>query len=89
VPAVPPEHIQPVSPVRPARAVWRDRVCERALGGDEREGQGRSDERLRAVAAGRASARARAATCTRTVRWWRGAVRRGDFGDEREVEAVR
>ena len=79
VPAVPPEHVQPVGPVRPARDVRSDRVGQRPLWRDEREGLRGCDERRRA---------SRAASSPRAVHWRRGAVPGRDFGDEREVEPV-
>ena len=74
--AIAPEHVQAVRPVGPARRVWCNRVRKRALRREERERQGRRDE------------------------WgtWRGdapgiewgcAVRGSDFGDERDIKAVR
>lgn len=75
MPAIPPEHVQPVRPVCPARDVRGDRVGERALRCDQRKRQGRCDE-------------GRGGGARRAVRR-RCAVRRGDFCDEREIETVR
>ena len=74
VPAIPPEHVQPVRPVRPTRDVRGNRVGERALRRDQRKRQGRRDEGCGGGA-------------RRAVRR-RGAVRRCDFCDECEIEAV-
>lgn len=74
VPAIPPEHVQPIGPVRPARDVRGDRIGKRALRRDQREGQRRRYER-------------RGGSAPRAIRR-RGAIRRGDLCDEREIEAV-
>ena len=74
--AIAPEHVQAVRPVRPTRRVWRNRVRERALRREERERQGRRDER----GAWRGDASAIE---------WGCAVRGSDFGDERDIKAVR
>lgn len=74
VPAIPPKHVQPVSPVRPVRDVRGDRVGERALRRDQRKGQRRRYEWPGAGA-------------HRAVRR-RGAIRRGDFCDECDIEVV-
>ena len=74
VPAIPPEHVQPVRPISPARDVRGDRVRERALRRDQRKGQGRRDKW-------------RGGGARRAIRRWC-AVRRSDFRDKREVEAV-
>ena len=75
MPAIPPEHVQPVSPVRPARDVRGNRIGEGALRCDQRKGQRRRYEW-----------RGAGAHCA--VRR-RGAIPRSDFCDEREIEAVR
>jgi hypothetical protein len=79
VPAVPPEHVQPVGPVRPARDVRSDRVGQRALRRDERERLWGRDEQRHA---------SRAAPSPSAVHRRRCAVSGRDFGDEREVEPV-
>ena len=79
VSAIASEHVQPVRPVRPARRVGRNRVCEGALGREQRERQGRRDE---------LGAARRCCSVARDVKWHR-AVRGGDFGDQCEVEALR
>jgi hypothetical protein len=75
VAAIAPEHVQAIRPVRPARRVRRNRVRERALWREERERQGRRDERgaWRSDAPG--------------IEWGR-AIRGSDFGDERNVKAL-
>ena len=78
MPAVPPEHVQPVCPVRPARHVRSDHVGQRALRRDQREGQRGCGQPL--------GARRRRTAIRRGRR--RGAVRRGDFCHGRDVQAV-
>lgn len=74
VPTISPEHVQAIGPVRPARDIRGDRVGERALRRDQRERQRRRYERG-------------GARGPRAVRW-RCAIRRGDFCDEGDIEAV-
>lgn len=80
VPAIPPKHVQPVRPIRPTRDVRGDRVRKRALGRDQREGKGRRHKFLRPGAPTHHAAAVR--------RQRRGAIRCGDFGDQRDVKAV-
>ena len=74
MPTIPPEHVQTIGPVRPARDIRGDRVGERSLRCDQRKGQRRRYELGGARAPGAVRRRC--------------AIRRRDFCDEREIEAV-